>query len=166
MLGTATIVGAVVLLATAGPSTPFPLAFFYTMLLGLGIGAATQVLIIAAQNAARVGELGVVTSTITLFRLLGGAFGTALFGAVLAGRLATGPTPLAQLTPTAILALPDAQREVVVAAFSDAMQIAYLLLIPVALAAVLVTSLIEERPLSELPRSAARAARAMARPDR
>jgi MFS family permease len=132
--GTATMAVAVCLLATVEHGTPFAVGFLYTLLLGLGMGAATQVLIIAAQNAAPAGQLGVVTSTITLFRLLGGAFGTAMFGAVLAAKAGSVPTT---------------------AAVESAMHVAYLLSLPVALAALAVTCLIEERPLGEVPRAAA-----------
>ena len=57
------------------------------LLLGLGLGFFTQMLIIAVQNAVEYHDLGVATSSATLFRLVGGSLGTTLLGAVLASRL-------------------------------------------------------------------------------
>ena len=58
-----------------------------TFVLGLGLGLVTQVLVLAVQNAVDKKQLGAATGTVTFFRQLGGSFGTALFGAVLAARL-------------------------------------------------------------------------------
>ena len=57
------------------------------LLLGLGIGFFTQMLVIAVQNAVEYHDLGVATSSATLFRLIGGSLGTSLLGAVLSMRL-------------------------------------------------------------------------------
>jgi hypothetical protein len=45
------------------------------------------VLVIAVQNAVEHRDLGVATSSNAFFRSLGGAFGTAVFGAILTARL-------------------------------------------------------------------------------
>ena len=55
---------------------------------GIGIGLVMQVLVLVVQNNARPRDIGVVTSTATFFRSVGGAFGVAIFGAVFATRLA------------------------------------------------------------------------------
>jgi len=46
-----------------------------------------QVLVLIVQNDARPQDMGVVTSTATFFRSVGGSFGVALFGAIFASRL-------------------------------------------------------------------------------
>jgi hypothetical protein len=54
---------------------------------GIGIGLVMQVLVLVVQNNARPGEIGVVTSSATFFRSVGGSFGVAIFGAIFAARL-------------------------------------------------------------------------------
>ena len=57
------------------------LAFF-----GLGFGLVSQVLTVAIQNAVDRRDLGIATASANLFRSLGGAIGTATFGAALQRR--------------------------------------------------------------------------------
>jgi EmrB/QacA subfamily drug resistance transporter len=52
------------------------------IVLGLGLGMVTQVLVVAAQNAAAYEDLGVSTAGATMFRLIGGSIGTAVLGAI------------------------------------------------------------------------------------
>ena len=47
-----------------------------------------QVLVLAVQNAVPYAQLGVATSSATLFRSIGGSLGTALLGAIFSNRLA------------------------------------------------------------------------------
>ena len=54
---------------------------------GLGLGMVVQVLVLAVQNAAEPRDLGVVASGATFFRQIGGSFGVAILGAILADRL-------------------------------------------------------------------------------
>jgi len=63
-------------------------ASLFMLVLGVGLGMVMQVLIIALQNAVEHRDLGSATSSNTFFRSLGGAFGSALFGAILSARLA------------------------------------------------------------------------------
>jgi EmrB/QacA subfamily drug resistance transporter len=51
---------------------------------GVGFGCVTQVLVLAIQNSVEPREIGITTATANLFRALGGAIGTAVFGAVFA----------------------------------------------------------------------------------
>lgn len=59
----------------------------WMIVLGVGIGSFMQVMTLAVQNAVDRSDLGVATSAATFFRTLGGALGTAIFGAVLTNRL-------------------------------------------------------------------------------
>ncbi len=65
------------------------------VLLGLGLGMTMQVLVLSAQLAIPHRHLGVATSTVTLFRSMGGTLGVAAFGAVFSG-LMTGVASSAQ----------------------------------------------------------------------
>ncbi|MEU4195439.1 MDR family MFS transporter [Kribbella sp. NPDC026611] len=56
---------------------------------GAGIGLFVQVSLLAGQNAAAHRDLGVATGTLNFFKSIGGAFGAALFGAILTARLTT-----------------------------------------------------------------------------
>ena len=58
-----------------------------TVVTGLGLGMVVQVLVLAVQNAAEPRNLGVAASGATFFRQVGGSFGVAILGAILADRL-------------------------------------------------------------------------------
>jgi EmrB/QacA subfamily drug resistance transporter len=95
-VGTAILIGGMFLLSRLGVGTAPWLASAYMVVVGVGIGLVMQVLVLAVQNDARPGEVGVATATATFFRSVGGSFGVALFGAIFASRL-TGA--LEQLPP-------------------------------------------------------------------
>jgi EmrB/QacA subfamily drug resistance transporter len=57
------------------------------MVVGLGIGFFVQVSVRAGQNAVEYSALGVATGTLNFFKTMGGAFGAAIFGAILAAQL-------------------------------------------------------------------------------
>ena len=79
---------------TSRPSTG--VAALHMLVLGLGLGMVMQVLVLAVQNAVPYEQLGVATSGATLFRSIGGSLGTAVLGAIFAGRLtAELPAPAA-----------------------------------------------------------------------
>jgi EmrB/QacA subfamily drug resistance transporter len=56
----------------------------YMFIFGVGMGLIMQVLVVAVQNAVSYQQLGVATSSATFFRMIGGSFGTAVFGAIYA----------------------------------------------------------------------------------
>ena len=59
----------------------------WMLVLGLGIGMLLQIMVLAVQNSVDRSDLGTATAAVTFFRTLGGALGTAIFGAVLTNRL-------------------------------------------------------------------------------
>ncbi|MBG0830935.1 MFS transporter [Planomonospora sp. ID67723] len=136
--------------------------------LGIGLGAAMQILVLAAQNAVIRSDLAVTTSGVTFFRSLGGAVGVAAFGAILSNRLSSELVSLASaahLPPTggatAGLGSPDAIRhlpapvlEVVLEAFTRAIQTVFLVGVPIAVLGAVAALFLKEIPL----RSAAPAA--------
>jgi predicted amino acid racemase len=87
IVGTAVLTGGVLLLTRLTSSTPLPVVALFMVVTGLGLGQVMQVLVLAVQNDVAQHDLGVATSAASFFRSLGGAFGTALFGAVLTNRL-------------------------------------------------------------------------------
>jgi EmrB/QacA subfamily drug resistance transporter len=67
---------------------------------GLGFGLVSQVLTVAIQNAVDRRDLGIATASANLFRSLGGAVGTAIYGA-----LYTGPSLFLYAAPVAVVGL-------------------------------------------------------------
>jgi EmrB/QacA subfamily drug resistance transporter len=79
------------LLGTLDAHTAFVLVAIYMALVGLGLGATMQNLVLSVQNTVPGQQLGAATATVSFFRSLGGAVGVAAMGAVL------GATVLAQI---------------------------------------------------------------------
>jgi len=63
-------------------------AILYLIIAGAGMGAVFSNYISAAQNVTRKHEMGVVTSSMSLFRSIGGTIGVTVLGAILRGRMA------------------------------------------------------------------------------
>lgn len=149
------------LLSRMDTSTTRLEASLFMLVLGLGLGMVMQVLVIALQNAVEHRDLGIATSTNTFFRSLGGAFGAALFGAILSGRLAyhlprllpagSGGIDPALLTgsPAMIRTLPLDVQAAVVEAFSRSIVATFLWAIPFAALSFLLVLAIPEHPLRD-----------------
>jgi EmrB/QacA subfamily drug resistance transporter len=160
--GTALLTVGFVLLSTMGPGTTLATASLWMVVVGMGIGMLMQILVIAVQNDVDARDLGSATSSVSFFRSLGGALGTALFGAVLTNRLSVAvrhDVPAAALghlnvgalrnSPTAIRHLPPVARNGVVQSFADALHVVFLTAVPFAVAAFVITLFLKERPLRE-----------------
>jgi MFS family permease len=140
------------------------------VVLGLGLGLVMQVLVLAVQSSVERGDLGVATSAATFFRSVGGSVGTAIFGAVFANRLSSNlahdlsPQAMQRLggglsaSPAAVHALPAAIRDGYLTAFADAVATVFLVGLPIAALAFLLSTLLPNVPLRgrEDPAMAAR----------
>jgi EmrB/QacA subfamily drug resistance transporter len=144
------------LMSLVGPATS-QLAMGGAMLVfGLGLGFVMQVLVVAVQNAVPYEQLGVATSGATFFRMIGGSFGAAVFGAffsnLLGGNLArylhgirVPPSMIAQADNPALLAkLPAPARHGVVLAISHTVQTLFVIGVPIAFVAFLLSWLLPE----------------------
>jgi EmrB/QacA subfamily drug resistance transporter len=130
------------------------------VVLGLGLGMTMQVPILAIQNSVERRHLGTATSMANFARSMGGSFGVAIFGAVLANRL-THYLPLLlpraalsrfdvkalQASPAQLRALPPAIQEGIVEAISRSIHMVFLTALPVAAIGFLIAWLLKERPL-------------------
>ena len=87
ILGTAVTTGGMVLLSLLTPTTSDLVISLMLFVVGVGIGLVMQVLVLAVQNGVDYKDLGTATSLSNFFRSLGGAFGTAILGAILTDRL-------------------------------------------------------------------------------
>ena len=97
IIGTTMVTLALFLISRMSAETTNLMIAGYMLLLGFGLGFVMQMLIIAVQNAVEYHDLGVATSNAILFRFIGGSFGTALLGAVLATRLEATKSLIASL---------------------------------------------------------------------
>jgi EmrB/QacA subfamily drug resistance transporter len=154
--GTALMTLGLFLLHLMGVSTPTYLDALYMLVLGLGLGSVMQVLVIIVQNGVPHSEIGVATAGATFFRSIGGAFGTAIFGAIfsnlLVGNLASHLHGIslpkgfssADVTPAMLDLLPAAVRHGFVDGYAETIQTVFLVAVPIAALAFLATWLIPQ----------------------
>jgi len=86
LIGTALMVVALFLLSRVTAATPAYSMILRLLMLGVGLGLVMQVMVLAVQNTVAFADLGAATSATMLFRLVGGAVGTALLGIIFAGK--------------------------------------------------------------------------------
>jgi MFS family permease len=137
------------LLSTLGTDSSRWESGVYMVILGAGIGLVMQILVLATQNEAPAGDLGVATSTVTFFRAVGGSVGVALFGALFNNRLTDllGSAAPSGVTPEQIGQLPAAEQAHLAGAFADAITHVFLWATPLLLIGFGVTWLLRETPL-------------------
>ncbi len=87
VVGSVLVILGMWLLSRLSLHTPHLTMSLYVIVLGAGMGMTMQVMVLAVQNAVPPSQMGAATAAVTFFRSLGGAFGTALFGAVFIARL-------------------------------------------------------------------------------
>lgn len=140
IIGTALATVGLLMLSQLSSSTPYWQTAIAMLVLGAGLGNVMQVLVLAVQNSVEPRDIGTATSGSTFFRSMGGAFGTAVFGAVWAARLATEMSavlPAGQVSadPTNsmanIAALPPELQAEVLDAFARAITTTFLVAVPI-----------------------------------
>ncbi|TMK90225.1 MAG: MFS transporter [Actinobacteria bacterium] len=158
--GTALIAISLSLLSTMGVGTSFLESSSYMIILGLGIGMIIQVMVLAVQNSVEHRDLGTATATESFIRSMGGAFGVAVFGAILTNQLTRNlerslpqgssidPGSLTG-SPAAIAQLPQAVHDAVIQSLANALHVVFLAAVPLTIAAFVVTWFLPERPLRE-----------------
>ncbi|MGW1768912.1 MDR family MFS transporter [Streptomyces sp. NPDC002073] len=111
------------LLAQMDTDTSRLVSGLYMAVLGAGLGFLMQVTMLVAQNSVEMKDMGVASSSATLFRTLGGSFGVALMGSLFTTRVQDtmterlGPAGAgaaggsAQLDAASLAKLPEAVRE-------------------------------------------------------
>jgi EmrB/QacA subfamily drug resistance transporter len=159
ILGTAIMMVALLLFSAIKVTTSMTVLVGIMLLLGLGMGLIMQVLVIAVQNAVDYHDLGAATSGNTLFRSIGGSVGTAVLGAIFAGRLAAelrtllpevaAAEPGAGLGLQTIAKLPPAVRATYAQAFTEATGTIFLVAGVMAVVGFALSWLLPERPLRE-----------------
>ncbi len=141
--------------------TPFALIAVIEFIFGLGLGMTMQVVVTAVQNTVDRRNMGVATAAVAFFRTMGGAIGTALFGAILNTQL---PKHLAEVVPaaaqsrlgaatassndvTAIRSLPEPVKGWVLEAFTRSMDDVFLVAVPFMAVALVIALTMREKPL-------------------
>ncbi|MGI8412430.1 MAG: MDR family MFS transporter [Solirubrobacteraceae bacterium] len=163
IVGTALIAVAMYLLSTLSADTSRLLTDVYMVVLGAGLGMVLQVLILAVQNAVPRRDLGVATAGTTFFRSLGGAIGTAAFGALLANRLGheltmrlRGVAGAGRIDPNSLRGnaaqvahLPPQIHHAVTQAVASSVDVVFLAAVPLAVIGFLIVLALKEQPLRE-----------------
>ncbi|MFI6986361.1 MDR family MFS transporter [Embleya sp. NPDC050154] len=142
------------LMSTARADTNLWVLGVYMFLLGMGVGALQQNLVLAVQNAVPVHQLGAASSVVAFFRSLGGAVGVSALGAVMATKV-TGYLSDAGLRSGAgggsgipnVHHLPEPARGIVETSYGHAVGDIFLFAAPFGLLALIAVLLIKEVPL-------------------
>ena len=87
VVGTAVMTIGMYLLSMLSVGTSSMVDSLMMFVVGTGLGLVMQVLVLAVQNGVDYKDLGTATSLSNFFRSMGGAFGTAILGAILTDRL-------------------------------------------------------------------------------
>jgi hypothetical protein len=130
----------------------------YMAVLGLGLGATMQNLVLAVQNNTAQADMGAASSVVAFFRSLGGSAGVSALGAVLSHQVASTVTEgLAKMGIKAdsheshsipdVSELPAPIRALFEHAFGSATGHLFLVATPFAIAALVCLSFIKEVPL-------------------
>ena len=85
--GTIILTTSLALMTTFNADTSYWWIAVLSYAFGVGLGGVLQPLVIAVQNAVSMKDLGVATSSVTLFRQLGATVGTAAFISILFGKV-------------------------------------------------------------------------------
>jgi EmrB/QacA subfamily drug resistance transporter len=161
ILGSALIIVALFMLSTLRVETPYWQVAIYAFFFGVGLGFTMQTVMVAVQNAVPFRDMGVATSSLTFTRSLGGAIGTAVFGAILNIRLAThladrsvdagvapsNVSPEATSNIQAMQNLPEPVKGLVLGAYTDALTDLFLLAVPFVVLSLAIAFLLKEIPL-------------------
>ena len=152
------VVVGLALLSRIDESTPLAVLGVDMAVLGLGLGATMQNLVLSVQNNAAQADMGAASSLVAFFRSLGGSIGVAALGAVLSHQVSTQVT--SGLTRMGVAAssrqsheipdlatLPAPIRDLFQAAFGDATGHVFLVALPFAALALVCVLLIREVPL-------------------
>ncbi|HVV30150.1 MAG TPA: MDR family MFS transporter [Mycobacteriales bacterium] len=151
--GTVILTVGMLLMSTIDAGTSFGLLSLYMLVVGLGLGCCMQNLTLAVQNAVDYKDLGTATSATTFFRSLGGAIGVAVLGAVFTTRLTDGIHHIgssehgiggSSFQVDAVQRLPEPLHGAVLHAFSDALDLTFLVATGLAVLAFLCTLFLRE----------------------
>ncbi|MCH6161853.1 MDR family MFS transporter [Streptomyces marispadix] len=168
LIGGALIPAGLFLLAQLDVGTSRVTSALYMVVLGAGMGFLMQLTMLIAQNSVELKDMGVASSTTTLFRTIGGSFGVALMGTLFADRVhdsmaesaaaaggrggaggggLSGDGAPAQLDAASLERLPAAVREAYEYAVADGTHVVFTVAAAAALLGFVATWFVKEVPL-------------------
>ncbi|WP_327430640.1 MDR family MFS transporter [Streptomyces sp. NBC_01236] len=159
LAGSVLMIVGLFLLAQMDTGTTRLTSGLYMAVLGAGMGCLMQITMLVAQNSVEMKDMGVASSSTTLFRTLGSSFGVAIMGALFnhrvqdvmaerAGALGSKITEQsAQLDAASLAKLPAPAREAYQFAVSSGTHSAFLLGSVVAVVALVAAVFVKEVPL-------------------
>jgi len=163
IIGSVVLAFSMFLLSRLAVDTPFWQVAVYEYLFGAGLGFTLQTIVTAIQNAVEFRDMGAATSSATFFRQMGGSIGAAVFGAVLSSRLAHylaeqfaragiqpgagGAAGVDANDVQAIQRLAGPVKNLVLGAFTNALDDVFLVGVPFVVVAFVVSLFLKEVPL-------------------
>ncbi|MET9501512.1 MDR family MFS transporter [Streptomyces sp. NPDC006622] len=159
VVGGALMIVGLYLLSTMDTGTSRFTSGVFMAVVGLGMGCLMQITMLVAQNSVEMKDMGVASSSATLFRTLGSSFGVAIMGALFnsrvqdamserAGALGSKLTEKsAQLDAASLAQLPAPAREAYQYAVSEGTHSAFVLGAVVAVVALVAAVFVKEVPL-------------------
>ncbi|MBC9733094.1 MFS transporter [Nocardioides sp. zg-578] len=157
--GSVLVVAGFALLSTIDAETSLVLVGLFMAVLGVGMGATMQNLVLAVQNNAKAADLGAASSVVAFFRSIGGTIGVSALGALLAhqvsDKMASGLRQMG-VDPSAaggggsipdLADLPAPIRALYEGAFGEATGHLFMVSVPFAAVALLCVLFIKEVPL-------------------
>lgn len=160
IVGTVILAVGLILLGTVTVDTPVAVICLYIGVVGTGIGASLQLLIVVVQDSFPHQLVGTATAAHNYFRQIGGSLGSAVVGSVFASRLLTllaermpqgGAMPgdgARSLTPALVNSLPEVIRQPIVTSYNEALMPIFIVMLPLAVIGVLALCFMKEKPLS------------------
>lgn len=157
--GMVLVVVGLTLLGTIDETTNLAVIGAFMAILGVGLGATMQNLVLSVQNNVTMSDMGSASSVVAFFRTLGGSIGVSVLGALLShqvaqqvttGYVAAGRPPTFSADSHAVPdvpALPGWEQAVWEAAFGESFGHIFLVAVPFALVALVCVMLIHEVPL-------------------
>ncbi|WP_330459117.1 MFS transporter [Streptomyces sp. NBC_00820] len=167
IVGGALMIVGLYLLSTMDTGTTRFVSGVFMAVVGAGMGCLMQITMLVAQNSVEMKDMGVASSSTTLFRTLGSSFGVAIMGALFnhrvqdvmaerAGALGKGITEKsAQLDAASLAKLPVPAREAYQHAVSSGTHSAFLLGAVIAVVVLIAALFVKEVPLRSAPQKPA-----------
>lgn len=156
IVGTALLTLGFILLSGISVDTSETRLGIWMLVIGVGIGLFMQVVVLAVQNSVEFRHMGAGTSAVTFFRTLGGAFGTAVFGAILNNQVADNlprflngaPAPdLDTIQPNVVAGFTPLVQNAVYESFARGLHVVFLWAIPAAVIAFALALALPDQPL-------------------
>ncbi|MFI5757903.1 MDR family MFS transporter [Streptomyces sp. NPDC051569] len=156
IMGGGLMVVGLFLLAQMDTETSRLTSGIYMAVLGAGMGFLMQITMLVAQNSVEMKDMGVASSSTTLFRTLGSSFGVAIMGALFTSRVqdemtarvgSGGSLQSAQLDAASLAKLPAVAREAYQQAVSSGTHAAFTLGASIAVLGFVAAFFVKEIPL-------------------